>query len=331
MLPPTRMRRPSAWSWGLTASRSRHAGCWACRAKCWARPVTPARRKHGRSRLMTSGSCSTALADLTRSRSRLARGSRRLVSKRPSIPRSSACVTPASLMADIQTAAAEPIAMQGGESFAAALAEAEAAVPGEPVEERLIQLGVGESLVKDLIETAATVALPVMSPQASLRDAVRLVLRLMIPMASELPSRNVAVAVVGPGGSGKSACCAGLLERGRESNSANVACATVSVDRRSGEHLMSLGSQIRVRCRYSTQTCRRYCARHARKGSCCSTCLPSRRPIGARSSRRRRCWTSLGRPRHDRVAGNTGRQAGCADAAPDASTRRKCDGDHACR
>lgn len=134
----------------------------------------------------------------------------------------------------------EPITMRGGESFAAALAEAEAAVPGEPVEEQLLAVGVGEALVKDLIETAATVALPLMSPQASLRDAVRLVVQLMIPMGRRLPSKDVAVALVGPGGSGKSVVCRELLRKGSSGAGAKVACATITTDPRSREHLLAL-------------------------------------------------------------------------------------------
>jgi flagellar biosynthesis GTPase FlhF len=134
----------------------------------------------------------------------------------------------------------EPITMRGAESFAAALAEAEAAVPGEPVEEQLLAVGLGEPLVKDLIDTAASVALPLMSPQASLRDAVRLVIQLMIPMGRQLPTKNVAVALVGPGGSGKSACCRELLRKGSVSGGSKVACATITDDARTGGQLVAL-------------------------------------------------------------------------------------------
>ena len=138
----------------------------------------------------------------------------------------------------------EPITMPGAESFAAALAEAEAAVPGEPVEEQLLAVGIGEPLVKDLIETAATIALPLMNPNASLKDAVRLVVQLMIPMGRRLPSKDVAVALVGPGGSGKSACARELVIKGSESGGAKVACARITGDVRSGQHLLTLEPQI---------------------------------------------------------------------------------------
>ncbi len=147
---------------------------------------------------------------------------------------------PAKMAPSEPVAAREPITMRGAESFAAALAEAEAAVPGEPVEEQLLSVGVGEALVKDLVETAATVALPLMSPNASLRDAVRLVVQLMIPMGRQLPRTNVAVALVGPGGSGKSACCRELLRKGADGGVAKVACATITGDARSGGHMVTL-------------------------------------------------------------------------------------------
>ena len=159
--------------------------------------------------------------------------------------------------------------MQGGESFAAALAEAEAAVPGEPVKSSLLELGMGESLVKDLIETAATVALPLMSPQASLRDAVRLVLRLMIPMATRAAEQKRRGRRRRPGGSGKSAAAPDSRKGGRGAPRERRLCDG-HVDGRSGSISWRLEPSSHVRCRCRPRRADGS-ARHSRGGSPRST------------------------------------------------------------
>ncbi len=156
---------------------------------------------------------------------------------------------------------------QNGDPFAAALAEAEAAVlptassplapsatelaatnapvspqggaaaPSQPVaprgraraqiEESLLGFGVGEPLVRELIETAAAHVLPLMPARASLARAVHRTIAQRIPSIGPLPVGSATIAVVGPGGSGKTACCAALLEAYRERSTLPAACATI--------------------------------------------------------------------------------------------------------
>jgi hypothetical protein len=165
---------------------------------------------------------------------------------------------------------------QSEDPFAAALAEAEAAVlpaasatspttvaelaaastprsatetasaaPSQPlaprgraraqIEESLLGFGVGEPLVRELIETAAAHVLPLMPARSSLARAVHRTIAQRIPSLPPLPVGSATIAVVGPGGSGKTACCAALLEAYRERSTLPAACATVLPGETQGE------------------------------------------------------------------------------------------------
>ncbi|HEY3760011.1 MAG TPA: hypothetical protein VGL37_09625 [Solirubrobacteraceae bacterium] len=164
---------------------------------------------------------------------------------------------------------------QNGDPFAAALAEAEAAVlpavsavplaraaehtdlsssasppvgastPSQSVAPRgraraeieasLLGFGVGEPLVRELIETAAAHVLPLMPARSSLARAVQRTIAQRIPSIAPLPVGSAVIAVVGPGGSGKTACCAALLEAYRERSTLPAACATVLTGETPGE------------------------------------------------------------------------------------------------
>jgi flagellar biosynthesis GTPase FlhF len=164
---------------------------------------------------------------------------------------------------------------QNGDPFAAALAEAEAAVlpaadttPLVPatghsnpspsgsfaagastasqsaaprgraraqIEASLLGFGVGEPLVRELIETAAAHVLPLMPARSSLARAVQRTIAQRIPSIRPLPVGSATIAVVGPGGSGKTACCAALLDAYRERSTLPAACATVLTGEASGE------------------------------------------------------------------------------------------------
>ena len=150
-------------------------------------------------------------------------------------------------------------ATQAGDPFAAALAEAEAAVlpassrhlqqtaptpspkpattetptlaprgrARSKIEESLLGYGLGEDLVRELIETAAAHVLPLMPGRSSLASAVHRTLVQRIPAAPPLPVGSATIALVGPGGSGKTACCAALLDAYRERSTLPAACATI--------------------------------------------------------------------------------------------------------
>lgn len=137
-----------------------------------------------------------------------------------------------------------PSSPGAGDSFAAALAQAEEAFPRSGIEERLFELGVGEQLVAELVEIASRETLGLLSPEASLADAVRLVLRVRIPRCAPLPTRSATIALVGPGGSGKTAVCTALIENHRKHEPQPVACASVVARERPGGHAMLLAPEI---------------------------------------------------------------------------------------
>jgi flagellar biosynthesis GTPase FlhF len=98
------------------------------------------------------------------------------------------------------------------------------------IERTLRSVGIGEELVQELIEAAITHALPLMPPSTSLVQAVHTALTQMIPASRPLPATGAAIAVVGAGGSGKSACCAALVDAYREHSTLPATCVTVSPD-----------------------------------------------------------------------------------------------------
>ncbi|HME04696.1 MAG TPA: hypothetical protein VKG38_16865 [Solirubrobacteraceae bacterium] len=155
-------------------------------------------------------------------------------------------LTPESLLSPprARNGTAPAISLEDGYSFAAALAEAEEALPHAGVEESLLELGMGEQMVGELVEIAERDALPLMTPRASMADAVRLVLRIRIPRGKPLAAGSATVAVVGSGGSGKTALCTALLERHRRSETKPAACATILAPQGPGGHAMVLAPHI---------------------------------------------------------------------------------------
>jgi flagellar biosynthesis GTPase FlhF len=103
------------------------------------------------------------------------------------------------------------------------------------IEASLLGFGVGEPLVRELIETAAAHVLPLMPARSSLARAVQRTIAQRIPSIAPLPVGSATIAVVGPGGSGKTACCAALLEAYRERSTLPAACVTVLPGEAQGE------------------------------------------------------------------------------------------------
>ena len=100
----------------------------------------------------------------------------------------------------------------------------------EEIERTLRGVGIGEEFVQELIEAALAHVLPLMSPSTSLAQAVHSALTQRIPAASPLPAAGAAIAVVGAGGSGKSACCAALAEAYSEHSTLPATCVTIRHD-----------------------------------------------------------------------------------------------------
>ncbi|HWX45236.1 MAG TPA: hypothetical protein VNY52_07920 [Solirubrobacteraceae bacterium] len=160
-----------------------------------------------------------------------------------------------------------PPTVWDADPFAAALAEAEAAIlpaeamtfpveaatlPAEPailqatpaaarsaaapspngrtraaVERALLEVGMGQELVDELIETAVAHVRPLMPSRPSLARAVHGALVQQIPVCAPLPVGRATIALVGPGGSGKTACCVALLRAYSKSSTLPAACATL--------------------------------------------------------------------------------------------------------
>jgi flagellar biosynthesis GTPase FlhF len=94
------------------------------------------------------------------------------------------------------------------------------------VQSGLLALGVSERFAGELIDAAAVHVLP-LAPRASLSHAVRIALTQRIPVAPPLPTQGAAIVVVGPGGSGKTSCCATLLGAYRKGSTLPASCATL--------------------------------------------------------------------------------------------------------
>lgn len=94
------------------------------------------------------------------------------------------------------------------------------------IQSGLRALGVSERFAGELIEAAAVHVLPLV-PRASLSQAVRIALTERIPVAPPLPTQGAAIVVVGPGGSGKTSCCAALLGAYRTGSTLPASCATL--------------------------------------------------------------------------------------------------------
>jgi flagellar biosynthesis protein FlhF len=97
----------------------------------------------------------------------------------------------------------------------------------DEIERTLLAVGIGEEFTHELIEGAVAHVLPLMPASTSLAQAVRTALVQRIPVCPPLPAGGAAIAVVGAGGSGKSACCAALLEAYREYSTLPATCTTI--------------------------------------------------------------------------------------------------------
>jgi hypothetical protein len=100
----------------------------------------------------------------------------------------------------------------------------------EEIERTLRWIGIGEQLVHELIEAAIAHVLPLMSAPTSLEQAVHTALAQLIPACQPLPAEGAAIAVVGAGGAGKSACCLALAEAYREHSTLPATCMTIRPD-----------------------------------------------------------------------------------------------------
>jgi flagellar biosynthesis protein FlhF len=110
------------------------------------------------------------------------------------------------------------------------------------VERSLLDVGVDQDFVDELIGAALAHTLA-LNPRLSLARAVRRTLLQWIPVCRPLPGAGATIALVGPGGAGKTACCAALLGSYRRGGALPVACATI-VQGAAGELAMLLSPHV---------------------------------------------------------------------------------------
>jgi flagellar biosynthesis protein FlhF len=111
------------------------------------------------------------------------------------------------------------------------------------IEHGLLGVGVSEDLTTELIDAAIAHVLP-FAFHASLAEAVRNALAARIPRLALLPAHSATVAVVGPGGSGKTSCCAMLLGAYRRAGILSARCATVMLPGERDEPAVLLSPRI---------------------------------------------------------------------------------------
>ncbi|HEY5288102.1 MAG TPA: hypothetical protein VIJ50_13450 [Solirubrobacteraceae bacterium] len=129
---------------------------------------------------------------------------------------------------------------------ASAPASAQAPLPSRArtkIQEGLLALGGGEQFAEELIEGAAVHIRP-FAPRASLSQAVRSALTSRIPVAPPLPAQGAAIVLVGPGGAGKTSCCAALLGAYRKGSALPASCATLTRTQATGELRMLLSPYV---------------------------------------------------------------------------------------
>ncbi len=111
------------------------------------------------------------------------------------------------------------------------------------IERSMIGVGVSEELTTELIDAAIVHALP-FAPRIGLAKAVHGAVVARIPRTPLLKARSATVAVIGPGGSGKTSCCAALLGAYRRAGALPASCATITLIGERDEPAMLLSPQI---------------------------------------------------------------------------------------
>lgn len=97
------------------------------------------------------------------------------------------------------------------------------------LERSMTGLGMSAELTEELIDSAIAHAVP-FAPRVGLARAVHGALVARIPVNPLLSARGATVAVVGPGGSGKTSCCAAVLGAYRRAGTLPASCASIMLD-----------------------------------------------------------------------------------------------------
>lgn len=112
------------------------------------------------------------------------------------------------------------------------------------VQNRLVSLGASPSFAEETID-AALAHVVALAPRTPLGKAVGQALVQRIPVAPPLPTRGAAIVLVGPGGAGKTSCCAALLAAYRANSTLRASCATIVRGHGKDEWLLLLSPQLR--------------------------------------------------------------------------------------
>ncbi len=109
---------------------------------------------------------------------------------------------------------------------------------------KLLARGLERELADEVIELAGAHAVALSPPDASFADAVAAVLRRRIGTSALWPATGTSVAIVGPGGAGKTSFCAALAGAYRERSALPVACATLISGAEEREHTVLLSPHL---------------------------------------------------------------------------------------
>ncbi|MFI5010698.1 MAG: hypothetical protein ACHQDY_10535, partial [Solirubrobacterales bacterium] len=131
------------------------------------------------------------------------------------------------------------------------------------IERNMIGVGVSEELTRELIDSAIVHAIP-FAPLGGLERAVRGALAARIPVTPLLSAQGATIAVVGPGGAGKTNCCAALLGAYRRAGTLPASCATIMLESERQQlamllspHVMEPAAIASVRARDALENARR--------------------------------------------------------------------------
>lgn len=165
------------------------------------------------------------------------------------------------------------------------------------VETSLLGVGMSEAMAGELLDAAAAHILP-LAPRTSMVKAAQLALAARIPAVPLLPAHSASVAVIGPGGSGKTSCCAALLGAYRRAGCLPAACATVTLVGEREEPAMLLSPRVMEPMAIASAQARQILAQ-AREEGLLLVDMPPLSP--ADRSAVRRIAALLGELRPDRV------------------------------
>ena len=111
------------------------------------------------------------------------------------------------------------------------------------IETGLLDVGMSQALTAELLDAGERAHPPAGSPHQP-GEGAQAALVARIPQLPLLPAHSATVAVVGPGGSGKTTCCAAILGAYRRAGTMPASCATVTLVGEREEPAMLLSPRV---------------------------------------------------------------------------------------